>query len=301
MNKTLLLMMTASIVYGCALKQNDDEVIIRDPEVGEKVIKIKDISNQNNDDLRQLGIFAGFSADVYSEVGSADRLNKRFPVHWADWKIFCGKKGKPNNPNNVKLPSCHVNEKGGEGLEYEVWTNSQKNPVEAVIVFRGTDFKDQYDWKANLRWFSSSKEDDQYAAVREFTPQLVEKLKGEMGDTVKILTTGHSLGGGLSQQAAYTSESIQLTYAFDPSMVTGFFDVFSMYDYLSFDARKEINIYRVFEHGEILAYARLIMKMAFPLSTTNPKITEIRFNYVKGNVVAQHAIRDLACELLSLE
>ena len=52
-------------------------------------------------------------------------------------------------------------------------------------------------------------------------------------------------------------------------------------------------IYRIYEHGELLAYVRLMMKLIFPISHANPQIMEARFNFVGKNPISQHNMKKL--------
>ena len=57
---------------------------------------------------------------------------------------------------------------------------------------------------------------------------------------------------------------------------------------------------RTFEHGEILAYVRLLLGYANPPTRVNPAIRQIRFNFVKSvNPFGSHSMRRLAFELLN--
>ena len=59
-----------------------------------------------------------------------------------------------------------------------------------------------------------------------------------------------------------------------------------------------LNTDRVFEHGEILAYIRLVISYVMPPSAINPAITEIRYNFNESfNPFSSHSMRDLACDL----
>ncbi len=275
------------LISGCTtLSQGPDELIIRDPENGSRVVSTNKISTvDEKNQLGDLWVYASFSADVYLPINDSNRLIQTDGV----WDLYCTNKETAN-----RAAICEYKNAGEEGMEYEVWRNKARDT--AVISFRGTDFEEPDDWISNLRWFIPSNEDDQYDAVGAITLKIAEDLQEEHGG-IKIITTGHSLGGGLAQRAAYSSEGIQLVYAFDPSMVTGFFDVFSVFDFLSYNSKKEIDIYRVFEHGEVMAYPRWFMKLMFPISNSNPRISELRFNYVKGNVVAQHSMIKFAKKL----
>ncbi len=60
-----------------------------------------------------------------------------------------------------------------------------------------------------------------------------------------------------------------------------------------------LEIDRVFEHGEILAYIRLLLSYVNPPSADNPGVREIRFNFVQSlNPVRSHSMRFLACALI---
>jgi pimeloyl-ACP methyl ester carboxylesterase len=109
-----------------------------------------------------------------------------------------------------------------------------------------------------------------------------------------MATAGHSLGGGLAQQAAYAHPEIKQVYAFDSSPVTGFRSVPQPDRDIN---RKGIVIDRVYERGEILAYIRTFLRRFLPLSLADPSITEIRFNLSKGDPVKQHSMVDLAVRM----
>ncbi len=60
-----------------------------------------------------------------------------------------------------------------------------------------------------------------------------------------------------------------------------------------------LKITRIFEHGEALAYIRLLLRYVNPPSESNPAIREIRYNFVQSiNPFASHSMRLIACELL---
>jgi len=85
-------------------------------------------------------------------------------------------------------------------------------------------------------------------------------------------------------------------HAFDPSPVTGWFSVDR--DVRNSNA-KGLHIDRAFEHGEILAYLRLIMRYINPPTKENPSIREIRYNFVDSiNPFSSHSMRLIACALI---
>ena len=201
------------------------------------------------------------------------------------------------------------------GLFVEVWEKRSSPPVVA-IVFRGTEFNSLKDWISNLRWFLRFVPwyEDQYTVVsgrvgREFVDRLAARrpeLTGDGAKAVRIVAAGHSLGGGLAQHVAYsmplTSSAgtpvprVSSVYAFDPSPVTGWSSVASE---LRRANAAGLWIDRVFEHGEILAYVRLLMSYAVPPSAANPSVKEIRYNFVQSvNPFSSHSMRLLACALV---
>jgi hypothetical protein len=155
---------------------------------------------------------------------------------------------------------------------------------------------------------------DQYSLVaqrvgQEFVDRLVKDkpgIKSTGGPEVRIVATGHSLGGGLAQHFAYSMPPTSRdgtslprassVYAFDPSPVTGWFSVDSA---LRTANAKGLKIDRAFEHGEILAYARLLLSYVNPPSPADPGIREVRYNFVGSvNPFKSHSMRFLACSLI---
>jgi hypothetical protein len=182
-----------------------------------------------------------------------------------------------------------------DGLSYEVWEKTDAEQVIVALVFRGTD--DAVDWWANFRWVTRYVPfvSDQYMQVQSLTQALVDAIRERhQGKNFRIITAGHSLGGGLAHQAAYVSDCIKEVFAFDPSPVTGFYSV-------SDPPRRKnavgIVVRRIYERGEILASLRRVARFVNPLSTKDPEIIEIRFNLSRGSAVTQHNMRTLAYKL----
>jgi len=201
------------------------------------------------------------------------------------------------------------------GLFVEVW-EKQSSPAMIAVVFRGTEFTSWKDWVSNLRWFLRFVpfHEDQYTVVskrvgQEFVDRLVQRrpdLRGDGTKTVRIVAAGHSLGGGLAQHLSYSmpltssdgtpAPRVSNVYAFDPSPVTGWFSVASE---LRTTNAARLWIDRVFEHGEILAYIRLLLSYANPPSAAHPSVQEIRYNFVQSaNPFSSHSMRLLACALI---
>jgi hypothetical protein len=92
--------------------------------------------------------------------------------------------------------------------------------------------------RENLRWFAPWHKDEYTEIVSRFGPDFVKSLAIRMNrqetaylKDATIYSTGHSLGGGLAQQFAYSLPleprvpRVSQVFAFDPSPVTGYFSV----------------------------------------------------------------------------
>lgn len=186
------------------------------------------------------------------------------------------------------------------GLQFHVWRRVQGGQCrEAVIAFRGTDKSDVGDWISNFRWlYRLQPKFDQYAQVQTHITDIVARIKknGCADAGTQFTSTGHSLGGGLAQQAAYADDSgsIRYVYTFDPSPVTGFFDVSAL---VLEKSTAGLGVDRAFEAGEILALPRLIVENIYPPAPCNPRIRTVRFNLLTGLGIKQHSIAGLTKEL----
>jgi pimeloyl-ACP methyl ester carboxylesterase len=173
-----------------------------------------------------------------------------------------------------------------QGLYLEVWRH--EDPDIIAVVFQGTKFTSWRDWRANLRWFLRfvPMHRDQYTVLCErFCRDFANWAATVSSPATKLVSAGHSLGGGLAQQFAYAlpeirvgEQPLRVSYicAFDPSPVTGWYSV----DKSTRERNaKGLETDRLFEHGEILSFLRLILSYAMPPSASNPAIKEIRVNF----------------------
>jgi pimeloyl-ACP methyl ester carboxylesterase len=115
-----------------------------------------------------------------------------------------------------------------------------------------------------------------------------------------IVSTGHSLGGGLAQQFAYSLpldsvKHVKQVYAFDPSPVTGFYSVQKR---LRDENKKDLLIDRIYERGEILAIVRSLTSLIHKPSAKNATIRGVRYKLFRAwNSFAAHSIVELAVRL----
>lgn len=211
------------------------------------------------------------------------------------WRCEFGDYGALGCPKRLG-PDC----KPVGGLEFHVWRRDVGGQCrEVAIAFRGTDRNDAGDWASNFRWLNRlAPKFDQYAQVQTHIQRVVRHIRshGCGGANTQIVSAGHSLGGGLAQQAAYAAgdNGIKYVYTFDSSPVTGFFDVSAM---LREQSTRGLGVDRAYEQGEILMLPRLVIENIFPPTPCNPQIRHVRFNLLDGKPVEQHNIENLTREL----
>jgi len=188
----------------------------------------------------------------------------------------------------------------------EVW--QRREPPAVAVSFGGTVFNNPEDWLSNLRWFIPVHDDEYSKVVRNLGPAFVAEFVsragrpgGEFLRKATIYATGHSLGGGLAQQFAYSMpntdgvQRVGQVYAFDPSPVTGFYSVpVSLRDI----NKQNLLIDRIYEQGEILASLRSVMTLIYPPTATAPSIRAVRYSlFYPATPLAGHSIAELACGL----
>jgi hypothetical protein len=299
------------VLMGCgSMSQESDVALVREP--GHRTYN--DPPENLAASAHMLWEYAVLSDNVYlgdsmarlakAEEGKAcslDRTDRLELQGWERWR---------------DVPSSELKQEADAAdLQLEVWEKQSSSPIVAV-VFRGTEAQKLRDWMSNFRWFLRFIPGfrDQYVLVSEKVGAAVlNKIKAELegGNTkyrdVQIVSAGHSLGGGLAQHFAYSLPDIKSAdgksmprvanvYGFDPSPVTGWYSVKGELRELN---ARGLRINRVFEHGEILSYVRLILRYLNPPKGQDPSIREIRYNFVRTvNPFSSHSMRLMACELI---
>jgi Lipase (class 3) len=292
----LILMVCIRLVKSPAFWQKSNEVVIREPG-GRFLGPPQPVISEARNDLE----FAWLSEAGYqripdnknNHVGSCqDADSALHDMGWTRWADF------PDAALLERITRSH--------LRVEVWTNPSRNSL--AVTFGGTVASSGKDWKSNLRWFIPRHNDEYSQIVKEFGPAFVKEfLRRRQEPTwaflshAAIFSTGHSLGGGLAQQFAYSLPEnsevprVKKVFAFDPSPVTGFFTVHSA---TRNNNKKDLAIDRIYERGEILAIIRSFTNFIDPPSATNPTIRQVRYNlFPRVNPISGHSMSELACKL----
>jgi hypothetical protein len=285
------------IVNGPAFKQKRDQVVVREP--GRHFLgRPYAVSVEAKNDFE----FALLSQAVYQHKPDAKAIQADQCVDadallaslgWTQWKNFSDRKSE------VLFTQFH--------LRVEVWSHALTSRV--AVTFAGTEVTNLQDWRANLRWFLPRHVDEYTIVVTNFGADFVnewDRRRTQPGwdflNNARLFSTGHSLGGGLCQEFAYslptsspTVPRVSHVYAFDPSPVTGFY---SVKHHLRDVNRKNLAIDRIYERGEILAILRSLVYSVKPPSVRNPAIRQVRYNLFSAwGAIAKHSIDRLACKL----
>jgi hypothetical protein len=253
-------------------------------------------------DIQKLHFYAEYAAI------SEDAYDRKIPTikPTDDWKriereALIKASGEPMSEWAKFFPR---DEKDIRAFAFKMWKKELPDRIDVVIAFRGTD--DNEDWKSTFRWFKgkAKRKDDQYELVKQLIPKLVPAVHKLLPNrNINFISTGHSLGASLAQQAAYAMDCIKEVCAFDATPITGYYST----DNIKKNSMR-IKIDRVYERGEGAAYTRALLRPFYGLSPENPNITEIGFNFEKvgkGNwwlyFVRQHGMTDLAKHLIELD
>jgi hypothetical protein len=224
-------------------------------------------------------------------------------VQWTDLPSLKERPGEKLTDTAKAMREVH--------LRAEVWSDPLTKQV--VVAFGGTAVTSWQDWKSNLRWVLSyfDSQDEYTVLTDKFVPafQGVFELRAtqpgwEWLKEAKIVSTGHSLGGGLAQRFAYSLAGkndiprVQAVFAFDPTPVSG------KRSSPNFEEQaKGLTIYRIYNRGEILASLRSLVHFGNPGDRRNQGQTWIDIRYcddwtwrslLPSGSVHAHGMSDLA-------
>lgn len=208
-------------------------------------------------------------------------------------------------------------------LYVSVWEWKSSTQTIVVVAFKGTNPDAWPDWYSNFRWIFNliPGHYDQYNEVLDvFDPAFVKAYAAHVptgtGSQNLIFAAGHSLGGGLAQEFAYSIPSndrsrppseqvprVSKVFAFDPSPVTGYYSIAESVREAGAkgvqpDEKKGLEIGRILEKGEILSYLRTVTGLIYWPSAEDPAISGVRFDLFPSlSPIASHSMDELACKL----
>jgi hypothetical protein len=281
-----------ALIGGCVSRdQTKDQVLVRDPGV-----RLLGDPKPVEAEARSHWQYAWLSVAAYSAVRNVEkepedcRSEKILGrLDWHRWPGF------PGDGLKAKIEESN--------LRVAVWEHDSAKRI--VVAFGGTVFNSGKDWLSNFRWFIPKHQDEYTLVVGDVGRAFVEEYKRRYSDKEprQIHATGHSLGGGLAQQFAYSLPKdpnvprVEHVFAFDPSPVTGYY---SVEEALRDSNAEHLRTDRIFERGEVLAIVRSLQSLVFPPASSKPVIREVRYALFWSSPfdpIGGHSINRLATEI----
>lgn len=278
----------------------------KNPKEGKIVTPLKD-DEMANTLAEKFGVMALFAQLAYRQdlkkSGTLDtacdsHANSAFgmPVH----SVTGGKWIRLNDVNlkkwsQVKTPNTYacVNEESGLFYETYIFINATGIIEEAVIAFRGTE--DLIDWKTNLSAIFGI-QPKQYEQASNYLKNLISSLKNLNPDNqpnIRIYAVGHSLGGGLAQQAGYQFREILKVFTFNTSPVTN-------WTHLRLQGLVEQEyptIYRIYHGGEILEKLRFFTTS---FTSTSYRRYDVGIQFQPRADIKGHSMKIFTCGFAAL-
>lgn len=187
----------------------------------------------------------------------------------------------PKDKPIFQVPTWEMSERkeSKSGLALEVWQKKEAGKtVEVIVAYKGTDFKEIPDWKANL---SIWREPEQYREAQEHFKSL---LKKEHNLEVPISVAGHSLGGGIAL-------NVSLRHSTHRRPIRAFaFNTSPRAFYRPINPEVAVERYLLDERGEFLSAARLIWSSKFHGLPPPQTYNFLDFNYFGAKPVSEHSI-----------
>ena len=183
-----------------------------------------------------------------------------------------------------------------------VFRSTHRELPEIVVAFPGMNIRKWVDWWAALRCVTRYVPalDDKFCQVQANARYLIDWIHGHYGSGIHLIAVGHSLGGGLAQQAAYATGGFDEVIAFNPTFFTGWYETAT--EEIRRENAQGLHIFRVYEDGEVLAFLWQAIEWFYPLARKpNPRITRIRTHFYAGFAPFQkHKIVEMANSLHAL-
>lgn len=259
----------AILITGCAsFQQKPDEVFLRNSDHSLEMWKPLPEASA----MHLPYAWASVSAYLHVQDGKDITITDDCPEPnaflvangWTLWEELprVGRLSKPETQLAIEMQEAH--------LRAQVWENRDINTV--MVAFGGT--ASLRDIGANARWFLPGGDPDAYVVLTDrYVPEFekafharASKPEGAWLRGARIVSTGHSLGGGLAQRFAYSLQptpgdmnQVHEVYAFNPSPVSGKRSV------KNFEHTAQgLTIYRIYNRGEILAGIRSFLQLWNP-------------------------------------
>lgn len=268
--------------------QDQNTVYLRSDDQVSSVQNV--LAGQHDKALKYISEYAALSALIYGTECSPEITQCASSWTALDLPVLC---------------PCEGDQKGlGRSAFYKV----DDGRVFVALVFRGTTHRFE-DWFANFDWltrwipFARSHYDHVISniepSVQAITQYLLTHQIAEDPAQICFSAMGHSLGGGLAQQAGYASQHIETVFAFSPSPVTGARRIEACRRCKNSEGLK---IYIIWEQGEVLSKLRFLAGVLMQLyrvfsfkPNQNPRVVQVRFNFVQDQgALAQHSMQQLA-------
>jgi hypothetical protein len=243
----------------------------------------------------------GYAADVNYAIGYV-------------FDVYRNEDLKRRARNALKIWHYQFGRESFGGPSFQVWARTRSLPTaddvctEVSIAFRGT--AGLWDWVSNFHPITGYFVDTYYYQLQRNIDGIINSIKdldcykraSIRAIKTKIVSTGHSLGGGLAQFAALANKNeprITKVFAFDPSPITG---ASLIAEKVRSENATGLAIDRIYQTGEVLAAARgLVQQFPSSKSRCDPFVRTVRIDAIPADGAIQlHGMPELAAQVVQL-